>query len=231
MPSIALSHRLRTATQAVHRQAESAPLMRALFTGRIGADGYAFTLRQWHALYSALEEAQDRSTNDPVVGGFVDPTLYRRLALEQDLAWFTPDDRHALDPVLPATSAYASRLQDLARRDPAMILAHHYVRYLGDLSGGQFLGRAISRTFGLTDGRGAAFYDFPGIDAETYKASYRQRLDRLMLSEATVRALTEEANLAFELNRAVFDEVATHLGLESDPTPAIHGAESSASAA
>ena len=231
MSSIALSHRLRIATQAAHHQAESAPFMRALFAGRISSDTYALTLRQWHALYSALEDAQDQSMADSVVGGFVDPTLYRCRALEQDLAWFTRGGEGAQDRVLPATSAYVARLNELARREPALLLAHHYVRYLGDLSGGQILRRVIARAFALADGPGAAFYDFAGLDVDAYKAAYRQRLDQLTLDDVAAQALIDEANVAFQLNHAIFADLAEHIDLAPVSGPAAYGVEPSASAA
>ncbi len=231
MSSIAFSQRLRNATQAAHRQAETAPFIRALFAGRVSADAYALTLRQWQALYSALEDAQELLSNQSVLNGFVDPALYRRRALEQDLAWFARGEEWATYPVLPATSAYVARLNDLARREPGLLLAHHYVRYLGDLSGGQTLSRVVSRVYALVDGRGVAFYTFPGLDADRYKASYRQRLDDLNLDDATERAMFDEANLAFQLNHDVFVDLAGPLNPESVSSPATYGAESSASAA
>lgn len=40
------------------------------------------------------------------------------------------------------------------------MLAHAYVRYLGDLSGGQFIRRRIAKAYGLEDSAGVSFYDF-----------------------------------------------------------------------
>ena len=60
-------------------------------------------------------------------------------------------------------------------RDAEALVAHLYTRYLGDLSGGQILRRAVVRAYGLAgpgettlDARaGVAFYDFPEIGAAT----------------------------------------------------------------
>jgi hypothetical protein len=41
-----------------------------------------------------------------------------------------------------------------------LLLAHAYVRYLGDLSGGQIIGGRIKRAYGLKGQEGTAFYDF-----------------------------------------------------------------------
>lgn len=230
MSSLALSARLRVATQAAHRRAESTPFVRALFAGRVTTDHYAVALRQWHAIYSALEAGQEALKHHAIMGEFVDPALYRRPALENDLARFSSSDARSARPLLPATATYVERLNDLVQHDPVLLLAHHYVRYLGDLSGGQILGRAIGRAYALTDGQGTAFYHFPGLDADAYKTTYRQRLDALRLDDAVAQAVVDEANTAFELNSGVFVDLGSMAGLEAEqPTPT-YGAVASSSA-
>lgn len=230
MSSLALSARLRVATQAAHQRAESMPFVRALFAGRVAADHYAVALQQWHAIYGVLEAGQDALKHHDVVGAFVDPALYRCPALENDLVWFSRSDAPSVRPLLPATAKYVERLNDLVQRDPVLLLAHHYVRYLGDLSGGQILGRAIGRAYALTAGQGTAFYHFAGIDADAYKTTYRQRLDALTLDANVAQAVADEANAAFELNSSVFVELGSVAGLEvAQPAPT-YGVVASSSA-
>lgn len=63
-------------------------------------------------------------------------------------------------------TAYVTRIAQLASSDePAPLLAHAYVRYLGDLSGGQVIRRRVAKSYGLDvdgdgDGRGTEFYAF-----------------------------------------------------------------------
>ena len=60
-------------------------------------------------------------------------------------------------------STYAGRIASLsASPEPAPLLAHAYVRYLGDLSGGQVIRRRVARAYGLEEdnGAGVAFYEF-----------------------------------------------------------------------
>ena len=66
-----------------------------------------------------------------------------------------------------AATAYVERLAWLDERDAPLLVAHSYVRYLGDLSGGQVLGRVVAGALRLGDGRGTAFYTFgpPGAEA------------------------------------------------------------------
>ncbi|BCJ52454.1 hypothetical protein Asp14428_39290 [Actinoplanes sp. NBRC 14428] len=71
-----------------------------------------------------------------------------------------PGDGAELVP-LAATREYRARLHAVAFDKPWAFIAHHYTRYLGDLSGGQYLGPAIARAYGL-DGAGHRFFVFEG---------------------------------------------------------------------
>jgi len=58
---------------------------------------------------------------------------------------------------------YLSRIRELAdRSDPSPLLAHSYVRYLGDLSGGQTVRHTIAKAYDLDEasGLGVSFYGF-----------------------------------------------------------------------
>ena len=48
----------------------------------------------------------------------------------------------------------------LSRDEPALLVSHAYVRYLGDLNGGQVLQRVVTGNAGLGSGIGTRFYEF-----------------------------------------------------------------------
>jgi len=90
-----------------------------------------------------------------------------------------------------------------AAGDGSRLIAHAYIRYLGDLYGGQILRRILARSLGL-GAPSLSFYDFPAIaDAEAFKAGYRAALDQAALEIEDCAGVVEEAALAFELNIAV----------------------------
>lgn len=66
-------------------------------------------------------------------------------------------------------TAYISRIEELTNaEDPTPLLAHSYVRYLGDLSGGQVARHAISKAYGLDEnaGLGLSFYAFKSLRSQ-----------------------------------------------------------------
>ncbi len=107
----------------------------------------------------------------------------------------------------PAAQSYRERVA--AASWGGALVAHHYTRYLGDLSGGQAIGKILDRTFDL-GGAGLAFYEFP-VRAKTYKDSYRARLDGLPLDADEIDRAVDEVKIAFGLNQAVFDELADNM--------------------
>ena len=97
----------------------------------------------------------------------------------------------------------------IVRTQPDLLVAHAYVRYLGDLSGGQMLARIVRESLALGSGPGVAFYDF-GHPEEVarLKQAFRDGLDAVPADEATMNAIVAEARLAFESHRRLFDELA-----------------------
>lgn len=204
-----LATRLREETRAEHRLAERGAFVHALLRGQLTRERYAAYLLALWPIYDALESGLRRHAGHPVVGPLALPELERGPAIAADL--FT---RFGLPlggaPVVPAAAAYAERLHRLADAAPALLVAHAYTRYLGDLSGGQILRRGAARILGLSADpppgtAGLGFYDFPQIaDLERCKRDIRARLDALPIDAAQAAAIVGEARWAFAGTAAVF---------------------------
>ena len=151
MPAVStepLSSRLRAHTRAAHTAAERAGIMVPLLRGSLPAPGYRALLVDLVPLYATLEAALAAPATPPGVRALLLPGLARLPHLRADLdSWRLRLD--AGEPETPPSaeaSAYAAHLRELARDEPLRLAAHAYVRYLGDLNGGQVLARVISRS-------------------------------------------------------------------------------------
>jgi heme oxygenase len=123
---------------------------------------------------SAFEEALDRHAAHPALEPTYNPSLLRRApALADDIShllqvpvstWQSHPVHLKLQSAFPAPlTAYVARIRTLAdSANPTALLAHSYVRYLGDLSGGQTIRRTIAKAYNLdeSDGLGLKFYEF-----------------------------------------------------------------------
>lgn len=200
-----LSLTLRVETLDAHQAAEEVQFIQDLIAGRLPLDDYTSLVAQHHAIYRALEAAV-AATTDTDLAAFCEPALERVPALERDLEFLAGDDWASRYHSLDATEAYVAHLRDVCTASPVALLAHHYTRYLGDLSGGQVIGRVLRRTYGFSDHRGTEFYYFPDLTSpKAFKDRYREQLDELMWTAAQRDELIREVNAAYELNTAVFE--------------------------
>ncbi|AOT58611.1 MULTISPECIES: biliverdin-producing heme oxygenase [Streptomyces] len=200
---------IRTASHDAHTEAETSTFMGDLLGGRLGLDAFARYTEQLWFVYRALEEAADGLADDPVAGPFIRPELLRTAELERDLAHLMgPGWRERVSP-LPATAAYAARVEECARTWPAGYVAHHYTRYLGDLSGGQVIRDRAERRWGFArKGDGVRFYVFDAIDnPAAFKRDYRALLDAVDADDLERQRIVDECRRAFAFNTAVFREL------------------------
>jgi heme oxygenase len=173
-----LSSALRIRTGALHRRAERTGVIADMLGGQVSRGAYSLFLRNLLPAYQAMEVGLEGHRMTPGVGELARPEVYRSNALEADLIKLEgPRWREAL-PLLPAGARYADCVMTAAEGDGVALIGHAYVRYLGDLSGGQILKRLLAKSLSITP-TALSFYDFPEIrDLGAYKQSFRDALNR-----------------------------------------------------
>jgi heme oxygenase (biliverdin-producing, ferredoxin) len=208
-----LAARLREATREEHERTEQAPFVDALLAGRLPRSAFVELLGQSYLFYRELEEAGASWAADRVVGSFVSGALVRGPSLEADLAWLCGPSWHESLTPLPATKRYIDRIREVCFTTRSAFVAHHYTRYLGDLSGGQIIRHKLRGIYDLHDD-GLRFYTFDEIaKPKRFKDSYRALLDGTSWDAGEQTTLIAEANEAFRLNRAVFEDLAEVVGV------------------
>lgn len=199
-----LAFALRQGTQHAHMLAENTALMRAWINGIVVLDVFRELLVNLYFVYDRLEQQLYSHQTHPVLGQIYWPSLNRRDNLRQDLAYFYGQDwpQH----IRPRTAGlqYAARIGVVGLTAPERLVAHAYVRYMGDLSGGQRLQRIARTTLSLPPNQGTRLYEFedlPSLEAKKrFKERYRDILNHLPIDQETVQQIVKEANLAFRLN-------------------------------
>lgn len=182
--------------------------MTDLMRGKGTREDYVALVAQHWFIYEALEAAAACMADDPVASAFVSDKLTRLPALEADLEFLIgPDWRIRIAP-LPATTRYVARITEVGTTWPGGFVAHHYTRYLGDLSGGQFIGRVLSRQFGF-ETNGIGFYLFDEIaDPAAFKDVYREQLDAAPWDADERERVIAEVLLAYRCNTELFVDLA-----------------------
>ncbi|MEV0587642.1 biliverdin-producing heme oxygenase [Nonomuraea sp. NPDC050310] len=203
----AFSEILKTATWGDHESAEDESYLKELMGGRLSEQEYGEMVAQHYFAYVALDGASRALADHPVAGRFVFPELYREAALERDLETiYGAGWRERIAPS-KATRTLVARIEQVADW-PGGYIAHHYTRYMGDLSGGQFIRMELQKIYGYTKGGGVDFYFFDEVGSlPRFKNDYRARLDALEPSEAEQRRIIAEVKLAYQLNTEVLAEL------------------------
>ncbi|MBL32209.1 MAG: hypothetical protein CMP62_05765 [Flavobacteriales bacterium] len=170
---------LKELTMEQHRDAERQKFTSILMSGKIAPASYLKYLVNQHACYLALET--HKSFKLP------QEKLKRSDNINVDIAELNEDLNIDIDNMLTvSTIEYVSYVENINKKDD--FIAHVYVRYLGDLRGGQMIAKKIP-------GKGR-YYDFENPH-ELANSIYQQLNDDM----------AEEAKKVFQFATRLFIEM------------------------
>ena len=168
-------------TKEKHREVEAHPFVQHLLTGNIKPEHYALFLHQMYVIYSSIEYFAEISH---ILHDL--PGIKRSSNIFDDIIEL---GYSVNDKALPATEKYRQHIVDLYYGDKKkLILAHVYVRHMGDLYGGKVIAKRV-----------------PG-SGKMYQFDDRPGLIKALNAKLSVD-IVDEALLGFDLSAAIFDEI------------------------
>jgi heme oxygenase len=183
---------VKAATWDLHMRAERGGIIADILAGKATRSGVALLLRNLLPVYRGLDASR-----------FCAPGLARCEAIEADLRVLSPD---AEPPLLPEGRAYADRVLEAVQLDGPELVAHAYVRYLGDLNGGRIMQRRLVACLGDA-AQGLTVHAYPTLaDPAGFIPVYRAQLDAAMTA-GDPDVVVREALVAFDLNIALSEAV------------------------
>ena len=180
---------LRETTAAKHAEIEALPFTQYMVSGKITKEHYTSYLLQMLFVYAYLESNIEKNNVLADLPGLLRADLIKR---DYEECVGTVDSTHNL-ALLQSTLDYCNYLH--AIEIPGKSLAHAYVRYMGDMAGGQMIKK-------LVPGSGK-FYDFENL--KELMGSFRSKL---------VDVDVEEALVAFDYNIAIAKELGLMLNVK-----------------
>ena len=157
---------LKELTWEHHKNAERQDFVKELMGG-ISVERYCDFLHNQHPQYNILENfARLYKLTDVIIAPKIHADI---LELETQLTDYTPK-------IYPVVDKYAKHLLKI-KDDPKKLMAHIYVRHMGDLSGGQMIAKRVPGS--------TKFYQFDE-DVDVLKDKIRTRLDDSMADEAKI---------------------------------------------
>lgn len=206
MPDTSLVDQLRARTASLHIKAERTGIIADILARSASREGYALLLRNLLPVYQCLESTPSPTMDDREWKDVFCIEVRRAEAIERDLDELSGRSWRNTLPVVPATRSCVERLEKIAETRPSLLVAHAYVRYLGDLNGGQIMRRLLAQSLGLEDSA-LAFHRFPLIaDIGSFRTQYRTAIQQAM-ARLDADDIADEAVLAFEFNVAISSEV------------------------
>jgi heme oxygenase len=190
-----------------HHQAEGMGFSKALLAGDATPLQLAALIRALAPAYRLLEQQGPAAGQALGERSIPWKALARTTALEHDLAKLAG---LPATPASPAAQAWLQQLEQLAATAPHRLLAHMYVRYGGDLSGGQQLAEQAKQILERAALPSLSFWVFERPLAEL-KAHLHDGFEELQLSEQQELELLEEAEAAFQATQRLLAEL-TELG-------------------
>jgi heme oxygenase len=161
---------LRELTKDAHTNAERQEFVKILFSGKINPKLYATFLKNQHPCYELLEVC---AMPLQILHGL--PDVCRAPAILADFMELWDDEKDGDPTILPTVDKYLKHILSI-KDDPKKLMAHIYVRHMGDLAGGQMIAAKVPGS-----GR---MYKFE--NPEVLKMAIRERISDDMADEAKV---------------------------------------------
>nr|QCI04973.1 Heme oxygenase [Callithamnion tetricum] len=207
-----LAQQLREGTTKSHSMAENVSFVKSFLGGVVDKKSYRKLVANLFFIYVAIEEEMEKNRDHIAIKSIYFSELKRELSLMEDLKYYYGESwKDQIKPSL-ATQVYVDRIHAIGNSQPELLIAHAYTRYMGDLSGGQILKKIAQNAMQLSGNLGTAFYNFEDIlDDQKFKEMYRDSLNNVPLNNSQVNQIITEANISFNLNMKMFQELNSNL--------------------
>jgi heme oxygenase len=160
---------LKDLTHEAHKNAERQEFVKLLFSGKINPKIYALYLKNQHPQYELLEVV---AMMHGVLNGLPDIRRAQNIYADFKELWTEADGE---PQILPIVKRYTDHIMSI-KDDPKKLMAHIYVRHMGDLAGGQMIAKKVPGS-----GR---MYQF--AEPDLLKQLIRERISDDMADEAKI---------------------------------------------
>ena len=197
---------IREKSKLLHSAAEKTGFIKKLVDGLATVDGYAEYLFNLEAMYRAIENALDENISNENIKSFVTKELYRADLIKKDVEFILGNNTSSLT-LLSSTESCISRIENLSKNNPELVVAYAYTRFLADLFGGRTFNYLLSKKYNVPN-EGLNYYQFPDIsDFKTYVMKYHNMLGEINLSDENKVDFINEVSNAYIYNIAVSNEL------------------------
>lgn len=201
---------IKTTTASLHSSVETSGFIKRLIDGNATKEGYSEYLFNLSAMYKAIENALEKYSDNEIIKVLSPKELYRSKLIEKDLNFLLGDKLSSME-LLPSTKAFVSRIKELEERQPELIAAHAYTRFLADLFGGRLFFKILTEKYQISP-EGLNYYLFDKLDdPKDFVMNYHTKLNTINLSDKIKDDFINEINNNYIYNLAISNELEAKL--------------------
>lgn len=160
---------LKELTKENHSRAERQEFVKIMFSGKINPELYATYLYNQFPMYEVLEVC---AMPHGIFVDMVDVPRAKKIWADYTELW---GDKEGSPDRCKVVEDYIKHILSI-KDDPKKLMAHIYVRHMGDLAGGQMIAKRVPGS--------GTFYQF--ADPELAKIAIRSKIDDSMAEEAKI---------------------------------------------
>ncbi len=203
-----LSSVLKHHTKQIHTEAERSGIIKTIIRGNVKLQSYLLWLQSMQPIYEKMEMLLEENRHLIYLSDFYHPEMFRAHSLATDIDQIIstyPDLENCSE--LNVKNEYLGRLNEIdISKQFSLLIAHIYVRYLGDLSGGQIIEKILSKQQEFSKDN-LSFYKFANIvDLNVFKNTIRGAIDNAAIHVNT-QLILDEALRVFRYNINLSKEV------------------------
>lgn len=195
---------IKNRSNILHKAAENTGFTRRLLDKNATVESYAEYIYNLYYVYKVIENNLDNLKDIETITPFVTTELYRSELIKEDLKnilsinSFTP---------LSSTRAYVNRINNVCEKNPKLIIAHAYTRFLADLFGGRMFYSLLKDHYNINNNC-LNYYSYKNLgDMKSYIMNYHNMLNTLTLTEDEKDEFIIEICNSYIYNIAISNEL------------------------
>lgn len=195
---------VRNKSNTLHKATENTGFTKRLLNKEATVESYAEYIYNLYYVYKAIENNLDELKDVEVVTPFVTTELYRSELIKEDLKNISSNK---LFEPLSSTIAYVDRINYACEKNPKLIIAHAYTRFLADLFGGRIFYTLLKDHYNINNDS-LNYYSYKDFeDIKAYVMNYHNMLNTLNLTDEEKEEFIIEICNSYIYNMAISNEL------------------------
>lgn len=195
---------IKNRSNVLHKAAESSGFTKRLLNKNANIESYAEYIYNLSYVYEAIENNLNKYKDIEDVKPFVTPEIYRSELIRKDVKAISKDKEIE---VLSSTLAYVDRINSIAEKNPKLLIAHAYTRFLADLFGGRIFYSLLKEHYKMGN-ESLNYYVYEDLnDIKTYVMNYHAMLNNLKFNDDEKDAFVLEVCNSYIYNIAISNEL------------------------